>query len=579
MCLAGVAVMAVLLGHGFHEPPLPFWALRALALLSFGASLAVVRLNPSRPQGEKGVRNLLYEAPFGPLRQKVSDTFFALSGSAGILGATDLVPGAWVLFEMSLVLLLVGAWSKLNLALSRSVTACVLLVPFNFLLLIAAGTLVLKTPEALRIVTENPLALRDPIGGKMKWLDALFTMTSAVCLTGLTVRDIAQFSGFGQTAIVLFIQVGGLAAAVAGSVLIVLRVPAAPDGDSRGPRSRFDSGHARRITSLVAFVVTVTLVCEFVGALAMMPLWPRAMAWSDRMVASLFHSISAFCNSGFALPVDSLQSHRHSMLSHLVVAPLVLVGGLGFPVLRELWRAVPPRGLRRVTGAPLSTHSRVVLAMTFALYLCGTAAFAVPHLMSTAANQPVSAALSWQRIGGAIADGSFMSLSARSGGFTTVPTDGLEPAAEVVLMTQMIVGASPGGTGGGMKTTVVALLLIAAARLLARRRGDFPVLIPASLLLGACAVALFFGALIAVATTLLCVSESIPLRRVLFESVSAAGASGLSSGITAQLTRFGKVVIIATMFLGRVVPLMIAFVVVCGGRRGEMGGDQEVLIG
>ena len=593
VCFAVISTAAVILGHAFIEPPLPVAALRHLALLSFLACLGAAWFVPTRIDSE-------------PRRWRVGAFLAVAGGLAGVLGATQVAPGAWRIFEISLLLLLVAEWWRLNLALARRLAAPVLLVPFNFLALIAVGTLVLKAPEALRVVTDSPEALRDPIGGRLRWLDAFFTMTSAVCLTGLTVRDIAHFSAFGQTAIVLFVQLGGLATAVVGSIVVLHWEPSGAEVDRRTPHFLFHGVAVRRIVSLVTFIVTVMVACELIGALIMMPMWPRPMPWSTRLAASLFQSISAFCNSGFALPMDSLQSYRHSMLAHLVVAPLAVIGAVGFPVIRDLcrWARVrcALRGPRGALGAgqsgglpgarslKLSPHSRMVLTMTFAIYLVGTATYAAAHLMAavqagvmvtgTTDGHHNSTPLSWQGAGAALADASFMSLSARSAGFTTVPTDGIEPVAELVLMTQMAVGASPGGTGGGLTTTAAGLLLLAAAATLAKRRGDSRIRLPIAgrLLRVAATVAVCFATLIAVTTALLCVSESVPFRKLLFESVSAASAAGLSLGITAQLTPFGKAVIIAAMFLGRVALPMIALVLMCGpNAEGEPHAGDQVL--
>jgi trk system potassium uptake protein TrkH len=301
----------------------------------------------------------------------------------------------------------------------------------------------------------------------------------------------------------------------------------------------------------------------------------------------LFHSVSAFCNAGFALQSDSLVQYRYSAFMHLVFVPLIVAGGLGFPVLenvaavgRHRWRrwrerrsgraAVPPMGhVVNLSAGRLSLHSKLVLTTTAALYLYGVAGMAASQLRpfvtrgAQAADQEVAAATEWrgsETIAGTLADASFMSVTARTAGFNTMPMDEVEPAGRFVLITLMLVGASPGGTGGGMKTTTLAIIVLTiGATLRQRERTEaFGREIGNLLVRRAATMAASLVVLATVSTLLLTLSETGPYINLAFEAVSAATTTGLSLGTTtSSLTGFGKVVIIVTMFLGRVGPLAL----------------------
>lgn len=437
------------------------------------------------------------------------------------------------------------------------------LLLISLLTLIAVGTLLLKAPSAV------------PSGQPISWLDALFTSTSAVCLTGLVVRDtVTQLTGYGQSVIGVLMQLGGLCILSVGSVFAIGLSHRLSVGEHEGGSGPSRDQLRHRVVSFVRFILIATLLIELAGALLLMAQWQENSSFGRRFAVSLFYSISAFCNAGFSLHSNSLESYRYASQVHLIIAPLVVIGGLGFPVLGSMWYVVRSQWGRRhqvvVAGSSerFSLYAKMVLGTTAAVYLYGVSVLLVAQLQpythemfqqGITANRKHLEPLTMNRVGGMLADASFMSLTSRSAGFHTVPMNDLNGASRFAILTLMMIGASPGGAGGGMTTTTLAILMLAIMATL-RRREDTDVFVRRthdSLVHTAVAMAACFMTLVAVSTGLLCLSEPYPFEKIVFESVSAASTTGLSLGITADLTAFGKVVIIATMFLGRVGPLVL----------------------
>lgn len=559
--LLGIITSGIVLEHGFYgqpvEPQIIHW-LQTVVLAVYGTGVWVRR----------------YLGRFS-LRNKERDWVDALLLGFAFLGAgLEELGGAseaWRLFELAAVLLLVTELWRFNVILSRRFYRPGILLPASFLTMITVGTLLLKAPRAV------------PAGQSISWLDAVFTMTSAVCVTGLIVRDTAtQFTPYGQAVIGVFIQLGGLGIIIFGSMLAMLLGTQMSLRENISLSAMLNDQPLGKVTSFVRFIVLATLGLELVGAAVMMPMWDGPLTFGQRVGTSLFHSVSAFCNAGFSLQSDGLESYRYALPVHLVILPLVVIGGLGFPVLSNLWQTARWRWQRRrhpsrpmhfqpfakPTLQRLNLHTKIVLTMTAGLYLYGAAGIMIGQLkpytdtyfqQGVTANRAVTEQLSFNKLGTTLADASFMSLTARTAGFNTVPMDEVSPAGRFVLITLMMIGASPGSTGGGMKTTTAMLLLLTVVAT-ARQRAHteaFTRRVREELIRKAATLAACFIALATVATLLLMLSEPYPFEKIAFEAVSAASTTGLSLGITGDLTAFGKAVIIATMFLGRVGPLAL----------------------
>lgn len=411
-----------------------------------------------------------------------------------------------------------------------------LLVVTSFAVLIAIGTVLLSLPAAA------------PDGHRISAEDALFTATSATCVTGLIVLDTPHdFSLFGHIVILALIQIGGL------NIMVLSTFAAVLLGRGLGLRGEAALGNVLDLTSptaasrLVVFIVLATAVAEGLGAVVLGFGWaahgatPLAAAWNG-----VFHSVSAFCNAGFALQSDSLVMFRGDPVVLLTFALLIVVGGLGFAVLAALWTRL--RGGRHVA---LQVQVRVVIAASAVLIVVGWL---------------LVAGLEWSRgladlsTTDRIVNALFQSVTTRTAGFNSMAIDGLQPATVLVMMVLMFIGASPGGTGGGIKTTT-AVVLLAAIPALAKRRSELVLFnrrLPLSTVYRGAAIAVIGLAVVLITAGALMVTHGAAFESLLFEAVSAFGTVGLSLGATASLDGFGKLIVAAAMLAGRVGPLTLA---------------------
>lgn len=412
------------------------------------------------------------------------------------------------------------------------------LLPTTLLAIILVATPLLKMP------------MSQPEGGSIYWIEALFTATSAATLTGLTVVDTAtRFSPIGKAVIGIVIQLGALTMLTLGAFA--------------GQRLCFpQSQSALSLGAIFRRVAAWTIGVEAIAALIMMPLWQGDLTLMQRCAMSVFHAVSAFGNAGFSLQSDSLADYRYSLLSHAVIAPLIVVGSLGWPVMSNIAQSLRGR-------ARLAPHSRLVMGVAACAYLAGTLTIAAMQLaprtydyfkLGNEPNKTVFKETTASTVGTALADASFISLAGRTSGMTTLPPNELTPASNAALIALMAVGGAPGSAAGGLKSVVVALI---AMNLLASIRGKtsvklFGIEISDSNIRKASAVATAFGAMVVCVTIILCASEAAPFIKIVFEVVSAASNSGLSLGITSALTGIGKASIILCMFVGRAGPLMFA---------------------
>lgn len=419
--------------------------------------------------------------------------------------------------------------------LARSMTHPSLLLPLSFVALITFGTLLLKLPAA----TPHD----QPIG----WVDALFTATSAVCVTGLAVRSTADgFTPFGQAVILGAIQLGALGFMIFGSTLALLFGVRPSYRESLTLSAALDEYPAHRIMRFAWFIVGTTLAIEAIGAAVLYGLWPESLTHGPggRAWQAIFHSVSAFCNAGFDITGASLEPMRAGLAPYLGIAPLIILGGVGFLVLEDVTGYIRRR-LRPRPGRPaprLSTHSKIVLSTTACLLVVGTMAIFVAQ--SVARGGPAL---------GTFADAAFLSVTARTAGFNAMPMDELSPGSRFTTMVLMAVGGSPGSTAGGIKTTTLAVLVLAVVATVRGRQDTeaFGRRLPDALVRRAATVAAGFFGVVVLATLTLDLTETIAFEPLLFEVVSAATTTGLSLGATSELSPFGRVVISLTMFLGR----------------------------
>jgi trk system potassium uptake protein TrkH len=405
-------------------------------------------------------------------------------------------------------------------------------------------------------------------------LDALFTATSAACSNGLATRDTAtQFTTLGHIILAVLIQTGGITTLFITAIIVsnAFGLPREPRYD---PSSRADHPPANPL-ALLRRILLLTAAVELVAAASLIPVLHPDLSWKQRLWPSLFQSISAFCNAGFSLDSNSIEPYRSSPLVHLTLLTTCLIGGLGLPVLQDLWITARNRFLFKNNPQSLktqypATYTRWLITTTAAIYLTGflaiTAAQLKPCLndffqQGFTANRVNTAPPSWRTITAACADANFTAISAQGAGFTTIPIDQLSPASRfTVLITETLV-ATPSGIGGGITTIACAVLSLTAIRISLPHTNTptpaRPTRIPAPLVKTCIALTVGYLALVSLATFLLCLSEPYPLGKILSEAVSAASNTGLSLGITGDMTRFGKSVVLTTMFIGRVSPMLI----------------------
>ncbi|MCL6450491.1 MAG: TrkH family potassium uptake protein [Acetobacteraceae bacterium] len=427
----------------------------------------------------------------------------------------------------------------------------------GFLAVIAAGTLLLCLPVATASRRATPV------------VDALFTATSATCVTGLVVRDTATYwSPFGQAVIALLIQVGGLGI-MTMSTLIALVL-----GKRITLRERLliqEAGGYITLSGLVRMVKHVllfTAVLEGAGALALTLRLAFDYPFPRALALGVFHAVSAFNNAGFDLFSTSLVGFVDDFPVILIMAGLIIAGGLGFAVMSEIaaWR----RGVR------LSLHSRLALAVTAALILGGWIAVFLLEL----GNPETLAPLSPQ--GKALAS-FFHAVTPRTAGFNSVPTGRLRPATQLLTVMLMFIGGSPNSTAGGIKTTTFATVVLAVWAIVRGRPGVevFERRIPAELVSRALAVTLIAVALVVGMTGVLLITEGQEPLATLFEVTSAFGTVGLSTGMTPSLTTAGRLLIVATMFAGRVGPLTLALAIAHRQRRGGVlrHPEEKIMVG
>lgn len=415
------------------------------------------------------------------------------------------------------------------------------IVPLAGLVVILLGTVLLLLPWA------------TPPEVHLSFVDALFTSTSAVCVTGLIVLDTPQdFTLFGQTVILLLIQIGGLGYATIATLLLLAL------GRRLGMRDRMMIAEVMNtldMAGLIRFVKTIiymVILLEGAGAFFLTLRFMNHMELSTAIYFGIFHSVSAFNNAGFSLFSNSLIDYRGDWLVIGVVSLLIVIGGIGFIVFQDLLDNVQGRRFR------LRTHTKFVVIVTFILLIGGTAGLWILEWHDPNSTIPISEHEQFLT-------SFFFSVSARTAGFNTFDVSLMRDASTYFLILLMIIGGSPGSAAGGIKTTTFGILCLFAWGIL-RNRGEVEVFrrrIPYDLVIRS-AVIFFLGLGIIIFFTLVSTFiEGRPFLTLLFEVTSAFGTVGLSVGdggvrsLSALFSDAGKVIIILDMLIGRFGPLMI----------------------
>ncbi|MEM6426111.1 MAG: TrkH family potassium uptake protein [Cyanobacteria bacterium P01_D01_bin.128] len=407
----------------------------------------------------------------------------------------------------------------------------------GFLTLIAVGTVLLMLPfSTVEAGWNQPLV-------------ALFTATSAVCVTGLIVVDTGSyFSGFGELVILLLIQLGGLGYMTATTFLLLVLGRRLSLRDRLAIQQSMDKAELSSARGLVVSIIVTTLVFELTGITLMLPQFAEDFGSLYSFWLAVFHSVSAFNNAGFSLFADSMVSYVRSPLMIGAVSGLVIFGGIGYQVIMDGFHWLRDRLRGRRGRSLFSLHFKIVVAMTVALLIVGTLA-----IFATEFDNPNT--LGNLSLSNKVLAAWFQSVITRTAGFNSIDIGAMENVTLFIAIALMAIGASPGSTGGGMKTTTISILLVCTRAVL---RGKEEVLIfqreiPTARVLKAVGVVMGSGAMIVTVTTLISLTDSeFSFLTILFEVVSAFATVGLSTGITADLSDLGKLLIIATMYVGRV---------------------------
>ena len=436
-----------------------------------------------------------------------------------------------------------------------------------YALAILIGALLLRTPMAVN-------------GEPLSFLDALFTATSAQCVTGLAVVDTGtRFSLFGQGVILLLIQVGGLGIMTFSVYLFIyLRVGIS----ARGRWIIHETLMHTPISSwreLIKGIFLMTLVIEAIGTVLLSLAFVPRLGLVEGIYSAFFHAISAFCNAGFSLYPDSLIAFRDDPLVNLTIMALIILGGIGFLVIREL---------RQILSTPktqkkprLSLHSRIVFSTTAFLILYGTVCILLLESGHSLAGMSHLESF-WTSL--------FQSVTTRTAGFNTIDLNHFRVPTLFLMMFLMFIGASPGSAGGGVKTTSLALFF---AVFYSRLKGSphisiFRRTIPDDVIAKALSLVILAVILIGLALFGLLIvhvpsapgDDAREFLNFAFEAVSAFGTVGLSTGATASLGGWGKGIVILLMFVGRVGLLTVAFAIAGRTRRhAPRYAEENIMIG
>ena len=396
--------------------------------------------------------------------------------------------------------------------------------------------------------------------GRLPFVDALFTATSAVCVTGLAVVNTADtFSIFGQIVILILIQLGGLGLMIFSTLFFMMVSGRVSISHRMSVKEIFTPEGGTQLTTILKATFLLTFIVETVGTVLLMIPFSAKMGIGEAFYCAIFHSVSAFCNAGFSILPGGLSEYHNSVTTLLSISLLVIIGGIGFAVVSEVTERLKNRSTRK----PFSLHAKIVINATIILLLSGTILFYLLESNSAfAAYSPVMK----------IVHSFFQSVTTRTAGFDAVNLNMFSNVSIIIMTAFMIIGGSPGSTAGGIKTTsfviVIATIISrmkgsAGVNIYKRTVGDESVIKAISILILAAIV--IFGA-----TILLMMIDNDFLPHSIspgaaidyfFETVSAFGTVGLSLGITPLLNSAGKLLLVLVMFTGRVGILTVAYMI------------------
>lgn len=406
----------------------------------------------------------------------------------------------------------------------------------SFLFVILVGTVLLLTPA----VSVN--------GESMGFLNALFTATSAVCVTGLVVLDTgAQLTLFGQITVISLVQVGGLGLMTMSTLVFLLLGKRITLRERLIMQEALNQFNLEGVVRLTRNVLLVTFIIESIGALLLAIRFIPLYGWSKGVYFSIFHSISAFCNAGFDLMghYSSLMEFTGDFIVNIAIMGLIVSGGLGFSVILDLYH-------HRLHFWKWSLQTKIVVTVSSALILAGALFVFIVEF-----NNPETLGLRpiYEKALAAF----FQSVTARTAGFKTVSLSGLTSAAKFLMIILMFIGASPASTGGGIKTTTFSLILLTACSVI-RGQEDLTAFrrrIPRSLAARALAISLISLLALVGLTMALSLLEFVPFLDIMFSAAAALTTVGMTSVDIGGMQDVSKILLVLTMFMGRVGPLTL----------------------
>lgn len=394
------------------------------------------------------------------------------------------------------------------------------------------------------------LPLAQISGKSGNFLENLFTATSALCVTGLVVNDISiTYTIFGKIVILILIQLGGLGVLTVSS-MVILSISRKMGYYTKKIVS--EDINYNILTEIPRYLKNVSIVVfgiEFVGAVLLFFEFSKKMPFIQAVGYSIFHSVSAFCNAGFALFSNNMENYTGNILINFVITSLIILGGLGFAAILDVYNVI------KKTRRKLSTSTHLAIVMTIFLICFG----AVMTFMLEYSNKGTIGSLN---LHDKLLSSYFQSVTLRTAGFQTVDLATLTTPTIIIYLFLMFIGASPGSTGGGLKTTTLGILLLGVMNAITgredieyrKRRLSWQIFNKACAIL---MLSLFYLFVMIIIMSIFDSSKGfLPL---LFELISAFGTVGLSMGVTAKLSIISKLIIILTMYIGRVGPLTIMY--------------------
>ena len=413
------------------------------------------------------------------------------------------------------------------------------IIILGFAAVILTGALLLMLPASSRDGVRTP------------FLDALFTSTSAVCVTGLVIHDTATYwSGLGQLIIMLLIQVGGMGVITVAAALAIISGKKISLMQRSTMQEAIAAPKVGGVVRLTGFIIKTTIAIELLGAVIMAPVFCRDFGVKGVWMA-LFHSVSAFCNAGFDLlgtreTFSSLTSYSDNIKINVTIMSLIIIGGIGFLTWEDI-------RINRWHLHKYRMQSKVILCCTFFLLLLPAVYFYFFEFTGLPLRSRILYSL-------------FQSVTPRTAGFNTADLTKISEAGQFIIIALMLIGGSPGSTAGGMKTTTIAVLFSAAksvfcrkehAHFFGRRIGD-------DVVKNAATVFLMYVTLFLSGAIVISIVEGLPMVTCLFETASAIGTVGLTLGITPTLGTVSRLILIGLMFCGRVGGLTLIFAAVSG---------------